>query len=248
MAIFEWKSEYDTGIAEIDNQHMVLVSLINELHELVNGNFDKTLAKQIFIKLKNYAIFHFETEENLMVQYHYTESDFDAHLTQHRQFESEFESVQSDFENITRDECNIILSYLTNWLTNHICKVDKRLAEFIYNQRQASERETTCFLREETLALSSFPAQSVVNVTAYLKFTKQHVGTADSMLEQLEVCIDDLKSQCDVLFQSTTDSNLSEMSATAYSSCAKGLNLIESLKTSQRRLKLLLDEIEQSDP
>jgi hemerythrin len=246
VAIFEWKSEYDTGIAEIDNQHMVLVRLINELHELVNGNFDKILAKQIFIKLKNYAIFHFETEENLMVQYHYTESNFEAHLSQHRQFESEFESVQNDFENITIDECNIILSYLTNWLTNHICKVDKRLAEFIYNQRQASERETICFLREETLALSS-SVQSVGNVSAYLNFTKQHVVTADSMLEQLELCMDDLKCQCDVLFQSTADSNLSEMSATAYSSCARGLNLVKSLKSSQQRLKLLLNEIEQSD-
>ena len=231
VAIFEWKSEYDTGIAEIDNQHMVLVSLINELHALVNEKFDRALAEQIFGKLKSYAVFHFATEEGLMAQYHYTASDHDAHLAQHRQFESEFESLQADFSNISLDECNIVLSYLTNWLTNHICKVDKRLAEHIYAQRQAESQSVVSYSSEEVVAVSA-----------------RYISTTDEMLEQLEACIEDLKCQCDVMLQSASDSNFNDMSATAYSSCTQGLNLVKSLKSSQRRLKALLDHVEQDDP
>jgi hemerythrin-like metal-binding protein len=230
VAIFEWKSEYDTGIAEIDNQHMVLVSLINELHELVNDNFDRSLAEQIFAKLRNYAVFHFATEEGLMTQYHYTASDLDAHLSQHRQFEGEFESLQADFANISLDECNIVLSYLTNWLTNHICKVDRRLAEHIYAQRQAENHN-----------IVSYSSESVVVVSAI------HIKASDEMVEQLEACIEDLKCQCDVMVQSASDSNFGDMSAAAYSSCSQGLNLVKSLKSSQRRLKELLDQVQQSD-
>ena len=246
MAIFEWKSEYDTGISEIDNQHMVLVSLINELHVLVNERFDRALAEQIFGKLKSYAIFHFATEEGLMAQYHYTVGDLDAHLVQHRQFEHEFESVQSDFENISLDECNIVLSYLTNWLTNHICKVDKRLAEHIYSQRQAESQKGIQYSNEE-IAVMSIANGGCSDSVAYLHLTKKHVATTDEMLEKLEECIDDLKCQCDVLVQSATDSGFSDMSATAYSNCTKGLNLVKSIKSSQQSLKALLVQLEQSN-
>jgi len=231
VAIFEWKSEYDTGIAEIDNQHMVLVSLINELHALVNESFDRVLAERIFGKLKSYAVFHFATEEGLMAQYHYIASDHDAHLAQHRQFEGEFESLQADFSNITIAECNIVLTYLTNWLTNHICKVDKRLAEHIHAQRQTENQNIISYSSEEIVAVSA-----------------RYISTTDDMLAQLEVCMDDLKCQCDLLVQSAPDSNFSDMSATAHSSCTQGLNLVKSLKSSQQSLKVLLDQVKLSAP
>ena len=240
MAIFEWKSEYDTGIAEIDNQHMVLVSLINELHILVNERFDRALAEQIFEKLKNYAIFHFATEEGLMDQYHYEASDLDVHLAQHRQFESEFESVQADFENISLEECNVVLSYLTNWLTNHICKVDRRLAKHIHSKRQAEVEGVIHYTTEELVALSIAGADS----GSSLQLTQKHISDTDEMMEKLEACIADLKDHCDVMVQSAADAGFSTMSATAYYKCTNGLKIVKSIKSSRQSLKNVLDQLE----
>ncbi len=237
MTIFEWKSEYDTGISEIDNQHKVLVSLINELGDLVGDYFDRKAAAQVFNKLKNYAIFHFATEEGLMAQYHYVESDLNAHLAQHRQFESEFESVERDFDTISVEECNVVLSYLTNWLINHICKVDRRLAAFILLQRQTS-------IAEPSLVSVSF---SETRSSDYLNMTRSHVTAADVMLDQLGQCIDELAQQCDTLILSLPAESLPHLSITASTRCVQSVNLVKSLQSSQRHLKTLIDSIEQSD-
>ncbi len=243
VAIFEWKSEYDTGIAEIDNQHMVLVSLINELHILVNEKFDRALAEEIFEKLKKYAFFHFATEENLMAQYHYDAHDNEAHLAQHRQFESEFKSVQADFENITLEECNVVLSYLTNWLTNHICKVDKRLADHIHQQRQAESEGSTHYSSAELVA-QSVTEEEAISVIGSLHITQKHIGNTGEMLEQLEACIDELQYHCDVMVQSASDSVFSNMSATAHYKCTHGLKLVKLIRSNHEYLKDALNKLE----
>ena len=38
MPIFEWKTEYETGTQQIDDQHRYLVALINQLDHLINNS------------------------------------------------------------------------------------------------------------------------------------------------------------------------------------------------------------------
>ncbi len=241
MAIFEWKSEYDTGIPEIDNQHKVLVSVINELDDLLGDDFDRGAVAQVFGKLKDYALYHFATEEGLMAQYHYKEHDLQAHLTQHRQFENEIESVQSDFGNISVEDCEVVLSYLTNWLIYHICKVDHRLADFILAQQRLSGKNAFQYTAVESTV--EIPSSAM----AYLYRAKKHVVAADEMLAQLEQCIDELSCQCDTLAQESANSHLVSISQATFLRCTESHNLIKSLQSSQRRLKTLLDHLEQND-
>lgn len=250
MTTFEWKSEYDTGVEEIDNQHKVLVSLINELGGLVGDNFDRGAAEEVFDKLKNYTVFHFATEEGLMAQYHYGERDLHAHLLQHRQFEKEIASVQHDFNQISIEDCNVILSYLTNWLINHICKVDKRFSAFILGKRQSEIQQQTpenkTDLDTELQQEVERPQESSSGKGAnrYLAIAREHIAGSDDMLYQLEVCIGELRGHCDTLVKSATEQGQSQVPDEAYTFCVQGTYLVKSLQNKQMKLKELLDEID----
>lgn len=249
MAIFEWKSEYDTGVEEIDNQHKVLVSLINELSGLVGDNFDRGAAEDVFNKLKNYTVFHFATEESLMAQYHYAERDLHAHLLQHRQFEEEIASVQHDFSQISIEDCNVILSYLTNWLINHICKVDKRFSSFILGKRQAEalqhmEQSNEDIYSETDHKVARSSDGSGGGANRYLAIAREHIAGSDDMLYELEVCIGELRGHCDTLVKTATERSQSQVPDEAYTFCVQGTYLVKSLQNKQTKLKELLDEID----
>lgn len=260
MAIFEWKSEYDTGVEEIDNQHKVLVSLINELNSLVNDQFDRDAAGEVFKKLKSYTFFHFSTEESLMAQYHYEEQDLHSHLLQHRQFEQEIESVQHDFSQISYDDCNVILTYLTNWLIKHICKVDQRLADLIIRKRHEALGQK---VPSETLdtALVECAGEGVVgghdsteNIKGgideahwirYLALAKNHANSSDGLLSELEECMSALKEASEE--HSTRAISTVQIQATddGHSHCVQGLYLVKLLQSQQTKLIEILDIIEQ---
>ena len=152
--------------------------------------------------------------------------------------------MQADFENISLEECNVVLSYLTNWLTNHICKVDRRLAGHIHSQRQAEREGVIHYTTEELVAMSTAKVDSgLTQSVSALELTQKHIGDTDEMLEQLEACIEDLKEHCDVMVQSAADAGLSNMSATAHYKCTNGLKLVKSIKRRQKSLKNVLDQI-----
>ncbi|UZE95289.1 bacteriohemerythrin [Alkalimarinus alittae] len=255
MTIFEWKSEYDTGVEEIDNQHKVLVSLINELNSLVSGQFDREAAGEVFKKLKGYTVFHFSTEESLMAQYGYVEPDLHAHLMQHRQFEKEVESVQHDFSQISYEDCNVILTYLTNWLIKHICKVDQRFASFILARRKAENRgstsggfETGAAAEQDTDHLNSIEETiDTDNMGRYLAIAKDQIEGAGEMLNDLEICLGELRCYCDDLVKLSPKQSGTQASDEAYTYCVQGNYLVKSLQTKQAKLKQILDILAQSN-
>jgi Hemerythrin HHE cation binding domain len=68
--VFVWDSQFETGIAEIDRQHLKLVQLINRLGRIlvVETEADSLTRAlfSIFDELANYVEYHFKFEEELM--------------------------------------------------------------------------------------------------------------------------------------------------------------------------------------
>jgi len=130
----EWSEKLLTGVAEIDKQHRVLVDAINDANSRLMADHDIKLVEQITKDLLSYAIYHFETEEDLMQRYGYnTEADKDAalHLKQHREFSTQVLAVRDGLRNgreISRED---LLAFLNGWLVNHIMNTDQRLGAFI---------------------------------------------------------------------------------------------------------------------
>lgn len=133
MSLFRWKPEYAVGIKIIDEQHQVLVQLINQLHDAIEDHFRTISLENILQQLFDYTHYHFTTEEELMVRYNYQPDQFEKHKKQHKQFIAELNSSQADLDNLTREDAALIQEFLVNWLKSHILKVDTQLAEFLLN-------------------------------------------------------------------------------------------------------------------
>lgn len=134
----EWTEQLMTGVTEIDKQHHYLVNAINEANRRLSEEHDIKLVEQITKDLLAYAIYHFETEEDLMQAYGYREesaADAERHLQQHRDFSSRVVAVRNDLHDgkaISRED---LLGFLNGWLVNHIMNTDQRLGAFIRQKR-----------------------------------------------------------------------------------------------------------------
>ena len=133
-----WSTDLVTGVDEIDDQHRILVKTINDAGVQLAGNRDAALLEQITRDLLSYAIYHFETEEELMAQYHYTEAhpeEAAAHHQQHRSFSAKVVAVREGLKTGTPISREDLLSFLNGWLVGHIMNTDKKLAAFLLTQR-----------------------------------------------------------------------------------------------------------------
>ena len=129
-----WNDDLVTGISEMDEQHRILVNSINEANTRLASDFNAEILDKITRDLLSYALYHFEMEEGLMQEYRYVENsaeDSKAHLRQHREFSSTVVSVRKEIKAGKLMSREDLLSFLNNWLINHILNTDKRLAAFV---------------------------------------------------------------------------------------------------------------------
>ena len=121
-----WKTDWNTGIDSIDQQHQKLLMAINALRRQFDPSTDRPQAERLFDALEAYARIHFEHEEKLLYQTKY--ADLANHRTQHQDFFSEIkihrEQAKADSE--LNDAIADMLAYLLDWLISHILEVDMK--------------------------------------------------------------------------------------------------------------------------
>ncbi|NLG87180.1 MAG: bacteriohemerythrin, partial [Firmicutes bacterium] len=92
--MISWKEEYRVGVALIDEQHKKLFEIANRAYELLKDEwrtdkYDNIVA--ILEELRDYALFHFNAEEQLMKEIGYRR--FLSHKVQHDDFKEELAAV-----------------------------------------------------------------------------------------------------------------------------------------------------------
>lgn len=116
--IIEWTPEYSVGNQELDEQHKVLFSTIN--------NFFHSKGKQavieIFHDLLTYADLHFKAEESLLRQLNYPETD--QHVKKHNELLDKLLLLQKKLEDYNEELHYKISIFLYQWLSSHILKCD----------------------------------------------------------------------------------------------------------------------------
>ncbi len=125
MAQLSWTEELSTGIAEQDEQHKTLISLVNRLSDAMREGKDAALLDAILEELADYTVYHFGYEEELMDRHNF--ADFDAHKQEHQTF--------VDWVNDVKRKCRAgetvvsaqIINFLRLWVTGHIMKTDKKM-------------------------------------------------------------------------------------------------------------------------
>ena len=135
--ILEWGPQLVTGVQAIDDQHKMLVDMLNEANMRMRSAVQRSVVEGIVRDLMSYALYHFETEEELMQQHGYaleTPEEAAKHTAEHREFSVTVAGVQHDLvagKPVTRE---VLLGFLNHWLVNHIMHTDKRLGQFLISK------------------------------------------------------------------------------------------------------------------
>ena len=67
----EWQPDFATGVAIIDDQHRVLIKMLNQASVELTDYSPLSDLERIVQGLLNYAGYHFQTEEKLMAEHGY---------------------------------------------------------------------------------------------------------------------------------------------------------------------------------
>jgi methyl-accepting chemotaxis protein len=122
--LIEWGPRYKIGLNEIDDQHKVLVDLINEVYSNYGKSGNKKQTAQVLDKLVDYTIYHFGNEEKYFKEISY--SDTPNHVAQHEKFVEKIKNIAKDFKNGDTTISLDLVDFLKDWLINHILKTDKK--------------------------------------------------------------------------------------------------------------------------
>ena len=139
----EWSDELSVGVDEIDNQHKVLVNMINELNTAVHGGWGKEARKEVIDKLIEYTKVHFATEESLMSITAYPKSN--NHKEQHGNLISMVKEHIKRYENDANSSSYDLIFFLKSWLVEHIMKDDKILGEYLVKKGSMGKEKKSWF-------------------------------------------------------------------------------------------------------
>jgi hemerythrin-like metal-binding protein len=129
MTLIDWNEDFSVEILQIDEQHQSLIHLINRLYEAVVEEKDPEHLGPILLELKNYAHFHFKTEEECFREWGYPGAE--KHLLEHLTFNKNLQLFKKGFESGVEIGVSVrLLDYLCTWLKNHILVSDRPYGVF----------------------------------------------------------------------------------------------------------------------
>jgi hemerythrin-like metal-binding protein len=122
--LIKWSKTYALGITKFDDEHKVLIALINQLNAaMLDGKGKKVLGK-ILDELANYTVTHFRHEEDEMQKYNY--KGFKEHKRIHDTFVAKVLEVKQNMESGKAMVSIELLDFLKDWLIDHIIGVDQK--------------------------------------------------------------------------------------------------------------------------
>ncbi len=122
MSYFDWKDEYSVGINTINNQHKVIIELMNDLFESMRDSREDMIINDVLNELLKYSNYHFNLEASLFEKYQYPLMK--EHLHEHQYFIEKIKTLMKELgSNIITVPIDT-LDYLKSWFQNHMMKKD----------------------------------------------------------------------------------------------------------------------------
>jgi len=138
MQLIKWSEELDIGVLEIDLQHRRLVLLFNDLLDWMGTSSSLAGWENIVYQFQSYALYHFHSEEALANKYGYGKEDPKhalTHYDEHKAFIAHIREIQESLnagKNVTKLD---VMTFIHDWLINHIGHDDMPLGNFIRAKR-----------------------------------------------------------------------------------------------------------------
>lgn len=129
--VINWSDQLSTGLADVDNQHKRLVDIINKLGSMHAGGASTRELSEILTELRNYTVYHFQHEADLMQSWPVNEANKAAHLKAHQGFIKRIDKAGELIATHPDAVVENLLAFLVKWLVHHITGVDTRMAREI---------------------------------------------------------------------------------------------------------------------
>jgi hemerythrin len=126
--LFDFDAEFKLGIDAIDQEHIKLVDMLNQVHAFLSEN-KRAEARQYFVEtLANYVDEHFAHEEQFLASIDFPQ------LTEHQKIHAQFKKSVRDLSTLIESGDDGAFRQALNesftWIIAHIGKTDKRYAKF----------------------------------------------------------------------------------------------------------------------
>ena len=150
--IFPWTKNLETGIDTIDQEHKIIIKLLNKL-ALALTEEKVVEIENTFNELAQYASFHFESEESIWKKYIKDETLINAHHNSHKSFLPKVLEIKEKNKDKTyHQQIEEILLFLIRWLAFHIIDEDKRLALIIKSLNEGKNITESKYITDEIMS------------------------------------------------------------------------------------------------
>jgi hemerythrin len=179
MESFNWSTVFETGLKGVDDQHRMLVDIINRLSaELVENDMQSKQVETIIQELSDYARIHFEDEEQLMADVGISSRHIEKHIEEHKRFLTDVVSMASG-NDVVGTNGQSLLEFLVYWLAHHILGLDQNMA------RQKAAIELGTAPEEAYLTEEKKTNQAIDPLLAALKGLFQQVSARNKQLSEM---------------------------------------------------------------
>ena len=124
----EWQDKFNTGVEEIDYQHRYFLRLIKRFGLLTEEKLDENYLNRLLKEISSYAVFHFISEENMMIRNNYPL--LSKHQKHHEdlilKLDEQITALQYDKQSLIS-----LIAFLANWFMNHTVEEDQKFALFL---------------------------------------------------------------------------------------------------------------------
>ena len=124
-----WNDSFHTGVGVLDEQHARLVALMNRLLDSHSEHRRVDVVAEILGSLTDYLGYHFEMEEQLMLEHRYPE--LESHRDEHQAFVTQVAYFIAVYRESGDRLKQNILTFLKEWLAEHILKSDQDFGRFL---------------------------------------------------------------------------------------------------------------------
>jgi hemerythrin len=130
MTLILWINDYSVGVEALDADHIMIVSLMNQIDDLKQSGTEEEAVGTVLKVLLDVAHTHFRREEGFLKKHDYPQ--FERHWHEHRVLEEQLAELHEAYARTPDpDISQEILELLNFWLIEHILKVDMRYKGFL---------------------------------------------------------------------------------------------------------------------
>ena len=128
--LITWSDKLSCGIKIIDDQHKILVGLVNQMFNHVSGDApqERDYFSKIIQEIISYVKSHFATEERILLGTKF--SGYADHKKRHEDFVHNIIKSVHDYEAGKHFSLSAFTRFLRDWILSHIALMDKQYFEY----------------------------------------------------------------------------------------------------------------------